>query len=159
MKINGKNILAAAGIFFIAKFVVDKIVSGAFSNVRINFGAPTFDFSGLLQNPATINVRLPMNIINGNYIGVNVTNFQGGIYYGNILLSNVSIPTTGQIPANGQTTIYLNLQINAMQVINDVIASLNQTGTYSTLVNVIRLRGVLETSILRIPVDTTISIV
>ena len=75
MKIE--KIFALAGIFFIGKLAIDKIVTMAYNRITYSFGRPSVDFSGLLMNPATVRVTLPMEIKNNNPIGVNVTNLIG----------------------------------------------------------------------------------
>lgn len=154
-----ERILAIAGIFYLGKMAIDKIVTMAYNRITYSFGRPSVDFSGLLMNPATVRVTLPMEVKNNNPIGVVVTNLVGEIFYGNIKLTNVIIPAPAQIPANGTGIINLQLNIVATQLINDIVNSINRTGTYSTLVNVIKLKGTLETSLLRVPIETNISLV
>lgn len=154
-----ERVLALAGGFFIVKMLADKVVSGAFSNINYTFGKPTFNFNNMLLNPPSIEVNLPMTIENKNPIGITVTNFRGVIMYGNLKISDVVIPVGGIIPANGSNTLFLKLNIIALQLINDIVRSISQTGAYGTLVNVIKLKGTLETSVLRVAIDTNISLV
>lgn len=151
--------LAIAGAFFLGKYVVDAIINFAYNRITYSFGRPNVDFRGLANYPPVIKVLLPMTVINKNPIGVNVTSFVGEMFYGNIKLSDVIIPQGTLIPANGQGILNLNINIQGLQLINDVITSMSQTGTYGTLVNVIKLKGVLETSMYRVPVETNISLV
>jgi len=151
--------LAFVGIFFLGKYLLDTIVNAAYNRISYTFGKPSVDFRGLANFPPVIKVILPMTIINKNPIGVTVTSFVGEIFYGNIKLSDVIIPQGEVIPANGQATLNLNFNIQGTQVINDIVASLGQTGTYSTLINVIKLKGVLETSMYRVPIETNLSLV
>jgi LEA14-like dessication related protein len=153
------KLLAATGIFFIGKFLVDKIINYVYYNIEYVFGNPVIDWRGLANYPQVIKVNLPMTVINKTPVTVTVKSFVGELYYGNIKVSNIVIPQSSVVPAKGQATFDLKIDIQAMQVINDIIASLGQTGTYSTLINVLKLKGVLETSMYRIPIETNISIV
>ena len=150
---------ALAGIYFISKYVVEQVVNMAYNRITYSFGRPRVDLRGLANYPPIIKVVLPMVINNKNPVGITVTKFTGQLFYGSIKLSDIIIPNGTVIPANGDGTMDLNLDITATQLIQDVISSLGATGTYSTLVNTLRLKGVLETSILRVPIETTISIV
>ena len=152
-----EKVLAIAGGYFLLKMVADKVFSGAFSNISYSFGRPTFNFNNLLLSPPSLEVNLPMTIENKNPIGITITNFKGQLFYGNLKLSDVVIPVGGLIPSNGSYTFNLRLNVFATQLINDIVTSISQTGAYGTLVNVIKLKGVLETSTLRVPVDTNIS--
>ena len=163
MKVDKKNLvvkgLAVAGLFFISKYVVEQLINYAYNRITYSFGRPSIDWSTLSSYPQKIRVRLPMTITNKNPIGVNVTNFQGELFYGPTKLSNIFIPSGTSIPANGDATITLVIDVEAVQVLNDILNSLSSNGTYSTLINVLRLKGNLETSMYRIPIDTTISLV
>lgn len=156
MKIE--KVLAIAGGYFLLKMVADKVVSGAFSSISYSFGKPTFNFNTLLLNPSSLEVNLPLTIENKNPIGITITNFKGQLFYGNLKLSDVVIPVGGVLPANGSNTFNLKLNIVAIQLINDIVRSIQNSGAYSTLVNVIKLKGTLETSTFRVPVDTNISL-
>ncbi|NDD83720.1 hypothetical protein EBZ38_05470 [bacterium] len=151
--------LAVVGVFFLGKYLVDAIVNAAYNRITYSFGRPSVDFRGLANYPPVIKVILPMTIENKNPIGVTITSFVGEIFYGNIKLSDVIIPQGANVPANGQATLNLNLDIQGVQLINDVVNSMAQTGTYSTLINVLKLKGVLETSMYRVPIETNISLV
>jgi hypothetical protein len=151
--------LASVGIFFLGKYLMDALVNAAYNRISYTFGRPNVDFRGLANFPPVIKVILPMTVINKNPIGVTITSFVGEMFYGNIKLSDIIIPQGENIPANGQATLTLNLNIQGTQVINDIVASLGQTGSYSTLVNVIKLKGVLETSMYRVPIETNLSLV
>jgi hypothetical protein len=163
MKVDKKNLvvkgLAVAGLFFISKYVVEQLINYAYNRITYSFGRPSIDWSTLSSYPQKIRVRLPMTITNKNPIGVNVTNFQGELFYGPTKISNIFIPSGTSIPANGDATITLVIDVEAVQVLNDILNSLSSSGTYSTLINVLRLKGNLETSMYRIPIDTTISLV
>jgi LEA14-like dessication related protein len=163
MKVDKKNLvvkgLAVAGLFFISKYVVEQLINYAYNRITYSFGRPNIDWSTLSSYPQKIRVRLPMTITNKNPIGVNVTNFQGELFYGPTKISNIFIPSGTSIPANGDATITLVIDVEAVQVLNDILNSLSSSGTYSTLINVLRLKGNLETSLYRVPIDTTISLV
>jgi len=156
---KAERIFAIAGIVFLGKFVVDQVVKMVYNRIQYTFGRPSVDFSQLLYSPPNIRVTLPMNVKNNNPIAVTVTQFTGELFYGNIKLSNISIPAPANIPANGTGTLYLTFNVQALQLINDVVSSITTTGSYTTLVNVMKLRGTLETSILRVPIETNISLV
>jgi len=160
---KNKNIafkaLVVVGAFFLGKYLVEQIINYAYNNISYEFGRPNVDFRGLANFPPFIKVILPMKVINNTPVGVTVTNFTGEIFYGNIKLSDVIIPQGALIPAKGEATLYLNLNIQGTQLIQDITNSLAQTGTYSTLINVIKLKGVLETNMYRVPVETNISLV
>lgn len=157
MKIE--KILAWIGGFFLAKMAVEQLVSAAFNRVQYEFGNPSVNMQGLGLNPPTVRVNLPMTITNNNSVGLQVTNLVGSLYYGNVKLSDVTIPAPANIPANGAGQINLAFDVQALNVLNDIFLSLNQTGTYSTLVNVLKLKGNLETNLLRVPIETNISLV
>lgn len=163
MKVDKKNLvvkgLAIAGLFFISKYVVEQLIDYAYNRITYSFGRPNIDWSTLSSYPQKIRVRLPMTITNKNPIGVNVTNFQGELFYGPTKISNIFIPNGAAIPANGDATLTLTIDVEAVQVLNDILNSLSSSGTYSTLINVLRLKGNLETSLYRVPIDTTISLV
>lgn len=160
---DNKNIafkaLAVVGAFFLGKYLFDQVINSAYNRITYSFGRPNVDFRGLANYPPVVKVILPMTITNKNPVGVTIQSFVGEIFYGNVKLSNVNIPQGGLLPANGELTLNLELNIQGIQVINDIVTSLGQTGTYSTLINVIKLKGVLETSIYRVPVETNISLV
>jgi hypothetical protein len=153
------NAFALVGAYFIGKYLVDAVINAVYNRIEYSFGRPNVDFRGLLNTPPVIRVVLPMTIINKNPIGVTVTQFIGEMFYGNIKLSDVIIPQGALVPANGQATMNLNLDIQGAQLISDVVNSMSQTGTYSTLINVVKLKGVLETSLYRVPIETNISLV
>lgn len=163
MKLDKKNLvvkgLAVAGLFFISKYVVEQIINYAYNRITYSFGRPNIDWSTLSSYPQRIRVRLPMTITNKNPIGVTVTSFQGELFYGATKVSDILIPNGALIPANGDATLTLNIDVVAVQVLNDILNSLSSNGTYSTLVNTLRLKGNLETSLYRVPIDTTISLV
>jgi hypothetical protein len=154
-----KNILVLLGISYVAKLGIDYISSSVSSKIELSYGAPSFDFSALLGPIPKIKITLPVVVQNNNSVGLNVTSFVGDIYYGSVKLSSVTIPAPAQILANSQGFITLVFNVEAISVINDIVSSMNNTGAYSTLVNVIKLKGVLETNVYRIPVNTNISLV
>jgi LEA14-like dessication related protein len=154
-----ERIFAFAGIFFIGKMAIDKLITMAYNRITYTFGRPSVDFSQLLMSPPTVRITLPMEVKNNNPLSVTVTRFDGELFYGNLKLSNISIPAPANLPANGTGTLYLTFNVQALQLINDVVSSITRTGSYTTLVNVLRLRGTLETSILRVPIETNISLV
>jgi len=160
---KNKNIafkaLAVIGAYFIGKFIVDSVINYAYNRITYSFGRPTIDWRGLANYPPVIKVILPMTVVNKNPIGVTINNFVGELFYGAIKMSDVIIPQGGLLPANGELTLNLNVNIQGLQVIQDVINSMAQTGTYSTLVNVIKLKGYIETSLYRVPIETNISLV
>lgn len=151
--------LTLIGIFYLGKTIIDSFVKGAFNKIEYSFGRPNVDLTGMMLYPPVVRVVLPMTIQNNNNIGVTVTSFRGEIFYGNIKLSDVLIPNGVVIPAKGSGLMNLNLTIEATQVIQDIIQSINSGGAYNTLVNVIRLKGFLETDLLRVPIETNISLV
>jgi LEA14-like dessication related protein len=163
MKIDKKNLVvkgfAIAGLFFVSKYVVEQIINFAYNRITYSFGRPNIDWSGLASYPQRIRVILPMTITNKNPIGVTVTMFRGELFYGATKISDVIIPNGALIPANGDATLNLNIEVVAVQLLNDILNSLSSNGTYSTLINTLRLKGNLETNLYRVPIDTTISIV
>lgn len=160
---NKKNIaykvLAIAGAFFIGKYIVDSIINYAYNRITYSFGRPTVEWRGLANYPPVVKVILPMTIINKNPIGVTIDRFVGELFYGNVKLSDVIIPSGGLLPANGQLILNLDINIQGVQVIQDIMNSISQTGTYTTLINVIKLKGNLETSLYRVPIETNLSLV
>lgn len=160
---NKKNIaykvLAIAGAFFIGKYIVDSIINYAYNRITYSFGRPTVEWRGLANFPPVVKVILPMTVINKNPIGVTIDRFVGELFYGNVKLSDVIIPSGGLLPANGQLILNLDINIQGVQVIQDIMNSISQTGTYTTLINVIKLKGNLETSLYRVPIETNLSLV
>jgi hypothetical protein len=153
------NLFALVGIGYLISIVASKAGSSIWSKIELGYGNPSFNFDGLLSPTPSIAVTLPVSIQNNNNVGITVTSFVGELYYGTVKISNVSIPLTTAVPANGMVNTILAFNVEAAQLINDIMTSLQTTGTYSTLVNQLRLKGVVETSIARVNLNTVISLV
>jgi hypothetical protein len=147
----GKAALVGGVLYLLGRSISKKI--------EISVDTPTFDYSGFYMSPPVLRLNLPITVKNNNPVAATVTGFEGSVFYGTTKLSDVNIPIPAQIPANGIGYISVNLDINALQVINDVINAINSGGLFSTLVNKIRLKGVLKTNVLNVPIDQVISIV
>lgn len=153
------NLFALVGIGYLLSMIASKAGSNIWSKIQLGYGTPSFNFDQLLSPNPSIAVTLPVSIQNNNTIGITVTSFVGELFYGNVKVSNVSIPLVTAVPANGMVNTILAFNVEAIQLIDDILTSLQTTGTYSTLVNQLRLKGVVETSIARVNLDTKISLV
>ena len=156
---NIRNILALLGIAYAGSIVFSRLGSIAYGNLKLDYGSPSFDYTRLLSLSPVLGVTLPVTVENMNSFGVNITSFTGEIFYGNVKLGDVSLPLGASIPAKGGSIVALQFDITAIQLIQDLIYSFQSTGAFSTLVNKLVLKGNLETSHVRVPINTTITFV
>jgi hypothetical protein len=156
---NVRNILAVLGVGYLASVLFSKIGQMAYGNLKLSYGSPNFDYSRLLSANPVLGVSLPVTIENMNSFGVRVTSFDGELFYGGVKISNVSLPFGAEVPANGGSIVVLQFDVQALQLVQDLIYSFQNTGAFSTLVNKLVLKGNLETNHVRVPINTTISFV
>lgn len=145
-----------AGIFFLGKLALEKIGNAAYNNIDYQIGRPSLDFA--TAPVGSVRVRLPLTITNSNPVTVRLQDVRGTVSYGNILLANVDLGLGGVLATGQVQTFTLLLDIPAGQVINDIVRSFQQQGTYSTLINVLIFRGTIYTNLVNIPITTNINL-
>jgi hypothetical protein len=156
---NTDKLLKWVGIATIAGFVGLKIFNAAYSKISYTFGSPNLNYNGLLNYPPIVRVNLPMTITNRNPVGVQVNRLDGELFYGSVKISDVNIVIPAQIPANGSGFLNLQFDVTAQQLIADLTQAWQTGGGYSTLVNRLVLKGIIDTNVIRIPIETPISFV
>lgn len=152
------NALIALGTFTVAGFAANTVINTVYNNISYEFVGAQFNFNQLVQGRVGVNVTF--KIKNGNSVGCIVTSIEGKVTYGNLKLADVNAPLPIVVPANGEATGTVNLSLVAMTFINDIIqAFAGNTSIYSTLVNVLKFKGLLKTNIVNIPLEFNIPVV
>ena len=151
------NALIGLGAFTVASFAANTAINAAYNNISYEFVGAQFNFNQLMLGRVGVNVTF--KIKNGNAVGCTVTSIEGKVSYGNLKLADVNAPLPIVVPANGEATGTVNLSLIAMTFINDIIQAFsNGSGVYSTLVNVLKFKGLLKTNIINIPLEFNIPV-
>jgi len=152
-----KNTFSIIGIGAMAYWATKAAVNGAMSKVVFTPGQAEVDTT-LLTN-GILRINWHVSVQNNNPIAVTVNQVAGRVYYGSINIGNVTISDPLQlVPGEVKTTV-LRFDVPATTVISDMFNSISQNGWFGSLVNVIRFKGTLYTSVINVPIDTTLSIV
>lgn len=140
--IDSKTVLAIVGAGAIGYTIVKTAADKLRENVIFSIGMPVLDNSNFEHG--FIKVRLPVVITNHNIFSIDVNSFFGVVRYGNVRLSNVTIPVGFVLVPHQTKTITLNLDIPINAVMNDVINEIQQGSIFNTLLNKIYLSGAIS---------------
>ena len=134
------------------------LVNAAYNNISYEFVEANFNFNQLIQGRLGVDIKI--KIINHNSVGATVTNVVGTVHYGGIKVADVNTPLAITIPANGQGVGTINLSIQAMSLVNDVLAAFQPgSNLYTTLVNKLKFKGIIYTNVVNVPIEMNIPIV
>lgn len=136
-----KTALAIAGAGAIAYFILRSAADKVLANIKIDIGNPQMDNTPFLSG--AVQVDVPVSIQNNNSFALDIQSFYGVVSYGDITLSNVSIPIGFIVASASQKTITLDMNIPINTVLNDVIAAIQSGNIFNTLINKLYLTGAL----------------
>lgn len=148
--------LAAVGLGFIAFQILKGIGTGAVSNIQFAPGQATFDSTMLMQG--ILRIRWNVTITNNNPVAATLFDVKGQVFYGNIMVGNVDINQSVTLSPGQPKQVVLIFDIQAVQLVQDFILSIGQQGALNTILNVIKFKGTLYTSLVNIPINTNIQI-
>jgi hypothetical protein len=149
--------LATAGAVALAIWAGKGLVNTAMNKVVFTPGQATINTSFLGQG--FLRVNWSVTIQNNNPVPVTINQINGAVSYGNVHLTNVSISNPIVLTPGEVVPTVLQLDIPATTIIQDMFSSIQNNGWFGTLANVIRFQGVVYTSVINIPINTTISLV
>lgn len=137
-----KNILAATGAVAIIALVLNETAKKLIANVIITPGTPQMDNTPFAQG--FIKVDVPVTIQNLNPMPIGLKYFFGNVTYGDLTLSEVSIPTAFSIPSGATRTINLDMDIPINTVLGDITTIIAQGNWWNAVLNKIELNGTLQ---------------
>lgn len=147
-----KNVLAITGGIAILGYATKSAAEKLISNVVVQAGQPQLDNTPFSQG--YFKLDLPVSIANYNPFPLGIDYFAGVIKYGEITLSNVSLPFGLWVNANDSTIINLNIDIPINTVFNDIANLINSGNIFGAILNKITLNG--EIKVLGSIASTTI---
>lgn len=137
-----KNILAATGAVAIIALVLNETAKKLIANIIITPGTPQMDSTPFAQG--FIKVDVPITIENLNPMPIGLKYFYGTVTFGDLTLSQVSIPTAFTIPSGATRTINLDMDIPILKVLGDITALFEQGNIWDAVLNKIELNGTLQ---------------
>lgn len=158
VKDTAKTALLLIGAGTAATILGNAVFNAAYNKISYEFVDAQFKFNQLPQGRVGVDVRI--KIKNGNSVGLTVGRVEGEVRYGNLKVADVNAPLPIQIPGNGEATGTINLSIQAMSLVNDIIAAFQPgNSVYNTLVNKLKFKGIIYTNVVNIPIDINIPVV
>jgi hypothetical protein len=151
-----QKVLALVGLGFIAFTLAKGVGNAAYQNIVFTPGNASFDSSQLVNN--ILRIRWNVTITNNNPINATLNDVKGTVFYGQIAVGNVDILQPALLETGIPKSMVLIFDIHAQQLIQDVIASFGSQGAWGTLLNQIRFKGTIYTSLINIPIDTVIQL-
>lgn len=133
------------------------IADSAMNKVEYEMLGYRFDFNQVSRG--RVGVEVDLAIDNGNPVGLIVYNIIGKVRYGDLHLTDLDLPAPLRVPPNARATTTVRFSVQAMTLINDILAAFQQAGnTYNTLVNRLYFEGVVYTNLINIPLEMEIPI-
>lgn len=139
------KILKWAGVAFLGKLALDAAVNWFPSQFETEIGTPSVNYSAIFSANPSILVNVPVTVKNNTAVQVNVTGFDGNVFYGQVNAASVSLPYQAQLPGKGYAGFQLQFRISASRLIQDISAAMSSGGLYNLAINKIRVEGVLKT--------------
>jgi LEA14-like dessication related protein len=134
-----KTILALIGVGAIVAGIGAKAIALIIANIKTTAGSPVPDYANF--NNGFIALDVPVAIENKNPFPIGIQNFFGVVHYGDLTLSNISLPLGIYVPAYSSQTVVLNLDIPVQEVVQDIGLLVQQGNIWNALINRLELDG------------------
>lgn len=148
-----RTILIGIGVYFLLERLAYKAVDIVSQNITVSPAGIQIRWAGWSEANIFL-ANIDFNIENKNAYGASVEGFAGNLYYGQYDLGEIILPQPATIIANGTSKIRIVARISLDKLPLE-IAELIQNADY---LNALRVKGILYTSIVNIPIDRNIPV-
>ncbi|MCG8332346.1 MAG: LEA type 2 family protein [Chitinophagales bacterium] len=153
MKGTLQTLFIGLGILYALKEIAFRAGSTIMENVEVAPDSAKIKWQ--ITNPTKVIIDIIFSVTNGNNIGGNVQGFEGELFYGAEKLGDIALSGFLTIPANSTAAVPLQAQVDITELPNS-IANIIQGGT---LLGSIRVKGLLRTSFVNIPLDMDLPLI
>jgi len=93
---------------------------------------------------------------NGNPVGAQVYQFDGGVYLGNVFISQMGLPFQSTLPANGSSDVTFSMRVN-FNDIEDTVKNVFTSASSGGFNGQLRVIGNLVTSLGTFPINEAVA--
>lgn len=147
-----RNILSAAGAFYLINSLATRVVTNYINGVEVSFNSARIRWN--IANPLIARIVLSYNIRNDNATNITVQGFAGQLLYGTHTLGQIILGEPFLLEGESVNDLSLDVYIDLLNLPQEVVGII-KGGQY---LDGLRVKGNVFTSVARVPVDEVIPI-